>query len=110
MPLWYPEREMTPVFAPVMEIGLLMCGVCFYPSVLFTEQSADHFDDVEHSHVSFHKLKAPPFFFALFSHCSLFTISLSFSMYTIQCCIYQSALSWDFNPSSQTLRRGKNFI
>jgi len=32
-PSWYPEREMTPVFTRVMEIGLLMCGVCFYPCV-----------------------------------------------------------------------------
>lgn len=48
-PSWYPEREMTPVFARVMEIGLLMCGVCFYPSVLFTEQSADHFDEAKRS-------------------------------------------------------------
>ena len=37
-PSWYPEREMTPVFARVMEIGLLMCGVCFYPSFSLSNQ------------------------------------------------------------------------
>jgi hypothetical protein len=62
-PSGYPEREMTPVFARVMEIGLLMCGVCFYPTVLLSEQSADHFDEAKHCQVSFHKLKA--LFYAL---------------------------------------------
>jgi hypothetical protein len=58
-----PETARTPLFARVMEIGLLIRCVCFHPSPFLIEQSGDHFADAMWCHVSFHKMKT--FFFHL---------------------------------------------
>jgi hypothetical protein len=81
-----PETARTPVFARLMEIGLLIRCVCFHPSPFLIGQS-DHFADAMWCHVSFHKMRG--FFFTLLL---FFLIALSpFLHLPLSLCLIRSS-------------------
>jgi hypothetical protein len=76
-----PETARTAMFARVMEIGLLMRCVCFYPSPILLEPSGDGLVDATWCHVSFRKLKAS------LTVLSSFSLSCSGSLFRAVPCV-----------------------